>query len=156
MKTDATFSPCRLYRYELWRKWGEGDRYVMFIGLNPSTADEKTDDPTVRRCMNYAQAWGYGALCMTNLFAYRATKPRDMMSVADPVGPENNHFLLQAAAQAGIIVAAWGTDGAHLGRDTKVREMLPQLTCLRLTKKGHPAHPLYLPKTLKPALWLGT
>ena len=148
---NATFSECRKYRYSLWRQWADtGSGYVMFIGLNPSTADEINDDPTIRRCIAYAQAWGYDALCMTNLFAYRATDPSEMMTACEPIGIENNQRLLNLASNAGIVVAAWGTNGAHLNREDEVKALLPNLHYLRLTKYGHPAHPLYLPKTLTP------
>lgn len=151
--TLADFSPCRRYRYTLWRQWLGGTGYVMFIGLNPSTADEVQDDPTVRRCINYAKAWGYGSLCMTNIFAWRATDPRDMKAQDDPVGPENDMHLRECANHASIVIAAWGTHGAHMNRGAQVRAMLPELKCLRLTKHGYPAHPLYLPKTLTPQPW---
>ena len=122
--TDTIFSPCRTYRYALWREWIGGDGYVMFIGLNPSTADETQDDPTIRRCIAFAKAWGYGGLSMTNLFAFRATDPKKMKAVADPIGPENDAHLLRLARDAGVIVAAWGANGTHRGRDADVRELL--------------------------------
>lgn len=152
MKRDATFSPCHTYRYTLWRSWGDDTpkNFVMFIGLNPSTADAFQDDPTIRRCIGFAQSWGYGALCMANLFAFRATEPADMRAALDPIGPDNDKTLTDLAACASKIVAAWGTHGAHLGRDKQVLALLPDLYCLRQTKQGHPAHPLYLPKTLSP------
>ena len=146
----AVFSPCRTYRYLLWREWIGGVGYAMFVGLNPSTADETQDDPTIRRCIAFAKSWGYAGLCMTNLFAFRATDPKDMMAVADPVGPDNNANLLDVAKDAGVIVAAWGAKGTHKGRDAEVCKMLPPLHFLALTKDGHPGHPLYLPKTLTP------
>ncbi len=146
------FSPCRAYRYTLWREWIGGEGYAMFVGLNPSTADETQDDPTIRRCIGYAKSWGYAGLCMTNIFAYRATQPEDMKAVADPVGPENDQYLQRIAAGAGVIVAAWGVHGTHQGRDSAVRRLLPALHCLKLTKDGHPGHPLYLPKTLRPVM----
>lgn len=153
MNRSATFSPCRTYRYTLWHRWSEGN-YAVFIGLNPSTADETTDDPTIRRCVAFAQAWGYGALCMTNLFAYRATAPTTMMAARDPVGPSNNRALQDTASAASLVVAAWGAGGIFQGRDHVVRSSLPQaLHYLRLTKDGHPGHPLYLPKTLTPVHW---
>lgn len=154
MEHSAEFSPCRTYRYVLWRIWGGSTGYAMFIGLNPSTADETTNDPTVRRCIAYAKYWGYSGLCMTNLFAYRATDPAEMRRAVDPVGPDNNDWLRDAGSLASVIVAAWGCHGRHHGRDLVVRQMFPQLTYLRLTKDGHPAHPLYLPKTLMPRPWL--
>lgn len=148
---QTIFSPCRSYRYALWREWIGGEGYAMFVGLNPSTADETQDDPTIRRCIAFAKAWGYAGLCMTNLFAFRATDPKDMKAAADPVGPDNNKHLGMLAQRAGVVVAAWGANGTHRGRDAEVRAMLDQaLHCLALTKDGHPGHPLYLPKTLKP------
>lgn len=147
---QTIFSLCRTYRYSLWREWIGGEGYAMFVGLNPSTADEIQDDPTVRRCINYAKAWGYSALCMTNLFAFRATDPAVMKSAIDPVGPDNDAHLIALAAEAGVVVAAWGTHGAHQGREAHVLDILPHLHCLALTKDGHPNHPLYLRKTLVP------
>jgi hypothetical protein len=152
LERSATLSPCRRYRYALWRRWGPG-AYVMFIGLNPSTADETQDDPTLRRCMTFARDWGYDALCMTNLFAYRATVPADMKRVAEPVGAENDRTLATLARGAGLVVAAWGTHGTHLDRGQWVRQLVPGLHHLRLTQGGHPAHPLYLPAALKPQAW---
>jgi hypothetical protein len=149
---SAVFSPCRVYRYSLWRRWSAGD-YAMFIGLNPSTADETNDDPTVRRCINFARSWGYGALCMTNIFAFRATDPADMKMVGDPVGPGNDDALNRLASGAGVVVAAWGVHGTHHGRHSAVRAMLPTLHFLRLTKDGHPGHPLYLQASLRPTRW---
>lgn len=148
--SQTIFSPCRTYRYSLWREWIGGDGYAMFVGLNPSTADETQDDPTIRRCVAFAQAWGYAGLCMTNLFAFRATEPKDMRSAPSPIGPENDSVLLAAASNAGVIVAAWGVNGTHMGRDAEVRELLPDMHVLALTKDGHPGHPLYLRKTLTP------
>ena len=150
---SANFSPCRTYRYALWRRWGRGD-YAMFIGLNPSTADEKSDDPTIRRCVGFAKSWGYGALCMANLFAYRATDPTEMKRAIDPIGVENDFRLIELAKGAAVVVAAWGTHGEHKRRDQSVRLLVPNLQYLRLTKDGHPSHPLYLPADLQPQPWL--
>jgi hypothetical protein len=116
----------------------------MFVGLNPSTADATNDDPTVRRCINYAKDWGYAALCMTNIFAFRATDPRDMKAVSDPIGPENDAHLSRLASQAGIVVAAWGCHGIHRGRSSHVLKLMPLLHALHVTKDGDPGHPLYL------------
>lgn len=126
----------------------------MFIGLNPSTADETLDDPTIRRCIAFAKAWGYGGLCMANLFAFRATDPAVMKAHPAPIGPENDMKLTMLAVDAGIVIAAWGAHGTHLGRGERVKHALAaKLHYLRLTKDGHPGHPLYLPKTLTPQLW---
>ncbi len=150
----AIFSECRTYRYALWRRWDEESAdYAMFIGLNPSTADETNDDPTIRRCMKFARDWGYSGLCMANLFAYRATDPKVMKAAAEPVGADNDKTLAELAAHAGVVVAAWGAHGTHKDRDSSVRMMLPELHYLRLTKDGQPGHPLYLPASLTPQLW---
>lgn len=143
MKNTAKLSPCRQYRFALWRTWDESLPRVMFIGLNPSTADENTDDPTLVRCMNFAKAWGYGGVCTANLFAYRATEPADMKKAADPVGTRNDYWLRKLARDSALVVAAWGNDGAFLERSTQVRAMLPGLHCLKVNGSGEPAHPLY-------------
>lgn len=162
------FSEDRVYRYTLWRDWTDetleleeragnhSHEFVMFIGLNPSTADETKDDPTIRKCIGFAKRWGYGALCMTNLFAFRATDPKDMKRFLHPYGPDNNDHLGRVAAHAGMVVAAWGVNGIHNERDKEVTEMMRdlgvQLHCLRMTASGHPEHPLYVPYTVTPML----
>ena len=143
MKNTAKLSECRKYRYALWRTWDNSKPYVMFVGLNPSTADEVSDDPTLMRCINFAKLWGYGGVCMANLFAFRATEPSDMKSAQDPIGKENNQWLEKLAESAGLVVAAWGNDGSFLNRSTQVKELLPNLHCLKMNKSGEPAHPLY-------------
>lgn len=153
VESSAQFSECRRYRYQLWRKWSDGG-YAMFIGLNPSTADETINDRTICRCMTFAKDWGYGALLMTNLFAFRATDPKVMKREAEPVGPANDQWLMDSAASASVIVAAWGADGIYRNRAQAVRAIVKPLHYLRLTKDGHPGHPLYLPKTLTPLEWL--
>lgn len=147
---SATFSPCRRYRYTLWRRWGDGP-YAMFVGLNPSTADETTDDPTIRRCIRFARDWGYDALCMTNLFALRATDPKVMLADPEPVGPENDDKLLVFGVNAGIVIAAWGAHGGHLNRDMELLRFPFDMHHLGLTKAGKPRHPLYLPADSTPA-----
>ena len=160
MHRTATFSPCRRYRYSLWRNWGDlldADKgYAMFVGLNPSTANETEDDPTIRRVIGFSKAWGFSGLCMTNLFAFAATQPRVMLAEPDPVGPDNDAHLIELAKDAGVVVAAWGTHGRHRGRDAEVKFLLPNLNYLALTKDGHPGHPLYLPADLKPIAWSGS
>lgn len=150
----TVFSPCRRYRYTLWREFREQASlfdstpkvgYVQFIGLNPSTADETNNDPTVTRCINFTKAWGYPAYCMTNIFAWRDTDPSAMKLSPDPVGPENNHWLLKIASTASLIVAAWGNHGTHLNRNSDVMRLLSefQLKCFKITQSGQPEHPLY-------------
>lgn len=152
LRATASFSECRTYRYTLTRQWGEG-RPVVFIGLNPSTADESADDPTIRRCVGYATGWGYKGLVMVNLFAYRATDPKIMAQAHDPIGPANDTILEATCAEAALVVAAWGVGGSLQRRDARVKAMISDLHVLRLTKDGHPGHPLYLPKCLVPVPW---
>jgi hypothetical protein len=122
------------------------DPGVLFIGLNPSTADETVNDPTIRRCMTFAKKFGGGRLIMANLFALRATDPYQMLEHPEPIGPDNDHWLRRLAREAGITIAAWGVHGQFRGRAEAVRALLPsQLFALGLTKEGHPRHPLYLP-----------
>lgn len=150
--SGADFSTCKLYRYRLWRTWSGGAGVCNFLMLNPSTADESINDPTVERCERRARDWGYSELIVTNLFAFRATFPPQMMAAADPVGPENDAAILDAACGASLIVCAWGDDGAHQGRSAAVRHLLRghALSALRVNRSGEPAHPLYLPYSLKP------
>jgi hypothetical protein len=152
VQTAAALSACRKYRFALWRIWDESRPYGMIIGLNPSTADEKEDDPTIKRCVQFARSWGYGGLCMANLFAFRATKPADMFAARAPIGPGNDEWLMKLAASAGAVVAAWGNGGTHLGRANAVARLIPNLYCLQMNRSGQPAHPLYLPADLRPTL----
>lgn len=151
MKNTAKLSSCRQYRYALWRTWDDKKPYVLFIALNPSTADETTDDPTLNRCINYAKAWGYGGVCMANLFAFRATDPSDMKAAVSPVGTDNDKWLKKLAKKAGLVVAAWGNDGAFISRSKQVKALLPGLHCLKMNKTGEPAHPLYQRATVLPS-----
>ena len=157
MKTldrNCVFSPCRKYRYTLWREFpvmnwltGEAmnaDRYLMVIGLNPSTADETQDDPTIRRCVGFAERWGFGALCMTNLFAWRDTLPENMKKAERPVGDANDLWLKECASGAGMILAAWGKHGSHMRRASVVGAMIPDLHALKTNKDSSPMHPLYV------------
>jgi len=145
----AVFSPCGHYRYEWHYCWGEGP-VCMFIGLNPSKANGFQMDPTVRRCVDNAQRWGFGALCMTNLFAWIHPDPEAMKQQPQPIGPKNDATLKRLAAKAGLVVAAWGCHGNHLQRGNAVRQMLPNLHALKVNQDGSPAHPLYLSKKLQP------
>ena len=149
MKLVEWGGPNKEYRYTLWRVWDEDKGFVQFIGLNPSTADETQDDPTIRRCVGFAKDWGYGSICMTNLFAYRATLPKDMMAAAEPIGSKNDEWLSVTSIYASLIIAAWGTKGVHLGRDKHLLTLIPAMKCLRFTKGGFPEHPLYIPKKIR-------
>lgn len=146
----AIFSSCRQYRFSLWREWDKTKPYAMFIALNPSTADDYIDDPTVTRCVAFAKSWGYGGLCMTNLFAFRATDPQILKNCDDPVGEDNDHYLFEIAKNAAVVVAAWGNHGRHLDRAKQVRKLIADLYYLKINKTGEPAHPLYLNANLVP------
>jgi hypothetical protein len=151
---SAVVSDCERYRYRLDRRWGDRGDGVNFIMLNPSTADATHDDPTIRRCVSFAKEWGKGAIVVTNLFAFRATDPRGLASQDDPVGPENDTFIREAATSAGLVVCAWGAHGFARERAGSVLAALRRMgvtpTALRLTKDACPSHPLYLPAGLLP------
>ena len=158
MKNTASFSRCRQYRYALWRTWDNTKPHVLFVGLNPSTADEKKNDPTITRCIDFAKRWGYGGVCVANLFAYRSTKPSGLKSAAQPVGKQNNRWLKKLAKEAGLVVAAWGNDGSFMNRSKEVINILPRLNCLNINRSGEPAHPLYqkastLPKPMEEKIY---
>jgi len=156
VETHAELSSCRKYRYDLWRIWDKHKPYLMIIGLNPSTADETKDDATIKRCKRFAFDWGFGGLCMVNLFAFRATERKDMLKYSDPIGEDNDKYLLKHSKKAGMILAAWGTDGVHLARNHAVKILLEKerpMLCLIKTKHGHPGHPLYIKADTKPELF---
>jgi len=143
---NATISDCRKYRYALSRTWDDKMRTVLFIALNPSTADEINDDPTIRRCINYAKNWGFGSILVANLFAYRTTNPAILRYVNNPVGNDNDQHILDLSKKAHIIVAAWGNEGSLFNRDKEVARLIPNLMCLKVNKSGQPTHPLYQKK----------
>ncbi len=120
--------------------------------LNPSTADEVKLDPSCTRAREYAKAWGYGALVVTNIFGWRATDPADMKAAKDPVGRGNDKAILEAAKASDIVVCAWGNHGLHLERSSRITNLLRgvKLHFLRMNGNGEPAHPLYLPARLRP------
>jgi hypothetical protein len=156
----AAFSPDRRYRYMLSREWDKSAPRLMVVGLNPSTADEYALDPTLRRVREFAKRWGMGGFVMTNLFGFRATKPRDMIAADDPVGPMNDHWLEHLAKDAGLVLAAWGAHGGFLNRDKHVLELLTAVrgsppVCLGTTAKGFPRHPLYIKGDTQPIPYLG-
>ncbi|KKM80047.1 hypothetical protein LCGC14_1343720 [marine sediment metagenome] len=142
---SAVLSPCGRYRYSLTREFFMGAGRVLFVMLNPSTADAETDDPTIRRCIGFARRWGFRRLDVGNLFAWRATNPKEIRQVSDPVGPENDRRLMYLSECADAVIAAWGTHGAYRNRDSDVLALLAgKVEHLGLTKQGHPKHPLYL------------
>ena len=146
---SAVFSPCRKYRYSLSRTWDINQKIILFIGLNPSTANETHDDPTIRRCLLYSSIWGFGGLIIVNLFAFRATLPKDLINSKHPVGRDNNQFIIHAHKEASMTIAAWGNDGDLYNRDQEVLEIISNPMCLKVNKTGQPAHPLYQKKDIK-------
>jgi len=146
MKMGAIFDSTKNYRYALWREWESDAPRVGFIMLNPSRADDRVDDPTIRRCKRFAHFWGYGSLEVMNLFAYRTPDPRNLRSVSDPIGPENDFHLLSLKQQVQTIVLAWGNWGTLYDRNQTVLELLVDhpVYCLGTTKLGNVRHPLYI------------
>ncbi len=145
-RTSAVLSDDRTYRYRLRRTWDDEKPTVAFLMLNPSTADETEDDPTIRRCIGYAKRWGYGTLLVGNLFALRASNPAQLAEHPDPVGPENDEYLRSICSDDPLVVAAWGQNGTLDARGREVAALLDvELFALETTKDGHPVHPLYQP-----------
>lgn len=147
--SPSVWSPCRRFRYVLWRKWASGP-YLMVVGLNPSTADDEADDPTLRRCIGFAKREGMGALCMANVYAYRSTDPKGLRQLGLPLaaGQDNGRWLAACAKQAGAVICAWGKHAAR--NDVQavsaiLRANNTRVMCLGTNKDGSPKHPLYLP-----------
>lgn len=152
---DAALSECGRFRYRLGRRWGDGGE-LLFVMLNPSTADAELDDPTIRRCARFALAAGFGGMQVVNLFAYRATDPRDLARAGWPVGPDNDSHIAAAACAADAVCVAWGAIDPRSPCDARVQDVMPRLRraghepqCLHITRGGYPGHPLYLPSTCR-------
>ncbi len=128
------------YRYSLTRVWDASLPTITFVLLNPSTADAVDLDPTLRRCVGFSKRDGFGSMVILNLYAYRTPSPAVMLAAPDPVGPDNDRVLANAT---GTVVAGWGTN-ASPARVAHVRMLLPPLKALKITKDGHPQHPLYV------------
>ncbi|MDW4498380.1 DUF1643 domain-containing protein [Sulfitobacter sp. D35] len=155
--SSATYSDCGSYRYDLTRVWADGGTRVGFVMLNPSTATEAQNDPTIERCQRRAVRMGFGAFRACNLFAWRATDPADLRRAQAPVGPGNDAAILACADWADLLIVAWGVHGAHRARGAEVAARLGAagyaMHHLGLTRKGHPRHPLYLRYDLEPQSW---
>lgn len=155
----ATFDPTGHYRYRLGRCWQPTAPALALVMLNPSRADAHREDPTLRRCLQFARRWGFGRLVVVNLFAYCSPHPAVLGQVSDPIGPDNDRWLSQTAAEATTLMLAWGNQGSLLHRDRHVLALLaPHHTrcyCLGRNRTGQPRHPLYAPRTstLQPFLW---
>lgn len=158
---SAAFSGCGHYRYALWRDTGclGGEGIVLFVMLNPSTADAKLDDPTIRRCIRFARDWGYAKLAVGNLYALRATDPADLRDAAeagvDPVGPDNDEWLTKLAGNAWTTILAWGAHPMAERRARDVRQLVEGWSggtaqCLGQTKSLAPRHPLYVRASQRP------
>ena len=150
MNHTAILSDCQRFRYRLSRHWGGGP-YLLFVMLNPSTTDGEVDDATIRRCIGFAQRAGYGGFDVVNLYAYRATKPRELRLAGYPVGADNDKHILNAATACAAYCLAWGANAHELERPSQVLPLLRQtgkpIFCLRITSKGQPEHPLMLPSS---------
>lgn len=144
LDAPAILSTDEVYRYTLLRRWLFGKGRCLFIMLNPSTADAINDDPTIKRCISFAKQWEFREMMVTNIFALRATYPKDLKAHESPIGPENDRYLVEAVRKADRIVAAWGVHGSFMGRSVQVLEMLKgkDVRCLGTTKDGQPRHPL--------------
>lgn len=160
MQRGAIFSPCRTYRYRLWRTWDDALPMIAYVGLNPSTADENEDDNTIRRCIGFARAMGCGGMWMLNAFSFCATKPpvmwKRLKAGGDIVGPENDAHLLECTAYVPMTIVAWGANMRRRPqRAAEIQKLLSGrvLHCLRLLDDGTPEHPLMLPKTCTPQIW---
>jgi hypothetical protein len=161
-KSNAVFSPCERYRYELSRIWNDDvdkQRLVLWILMNPSTADVNFNDPTIAKCCRFSHKWGYDGLLIGNICAYRATNNKNLPD--DPleaVGPENGRYLLSMATRASLVVVAHGQLPKRLkiyaNAVVALFRPLVKLHHLRLAKDGSPWHPLYLPETVKPIHWV--
>lgn len=152
MRAGAEFSEDRKYRYVLWRIWDAKKPLVMFIGLNPSTANEVEADPTIRRVIRFATDWGYGGFYMMNLFAIVSSKPEILITDPNPVG-DNDRWLGEIAAKCDRIIFAWGVFKQASVRRLEVAAMFPGAYCLKKTKDGHPWHPLYVKADVEPILF---
>ncbi|WP_263353334.1 DUF1643 domain-containing protein [Acidicapsa acidisoli] len=161
VKSTAVFGgPKDCYRYRLKRTWDDSKPHVMFVMMNPSTADPLIDDPTVAKCGRFARAWGYGGIYVGNTFAYRATDQKRLLEISDPIGPDNDKHLIEMAQSAAVVVFAYGkpkhaplrTRGPALAKLLIERAGVTPHT-LRLSMEGTPWHPLYLKETLKPVVW---
>jgi hypothetical protein len=155
MQNECVFSDDRRFRYLLRHtcKPLSAPKLCTWIGLNPSVANETQLDPTLRRIRTFSNAWGYNGFIMTNLFALVSTDPDQLYSEADPVGPENDRYILDAIQETGVVIAAWGKVGGHQNRCAAVLKMISgvDLFCLKKTKEGYPIHPLYVAAGTEPA-----
>jgi hypothetical protein len=159
MIREALISDCGQYRYALLRSWDHALPALVYIMLNPSTADGKIDDATIRICVGRAIRMGCGSIKVVNLFAYRATRPADMVAASDPIGPSNDNYIASSIDpnNTKMVIAAWGSNGKFKMRDLQVVCQMSRLGvdlyCLGETKDGSPKHPLRIAYAVEPKLW---
>lgn len=164
--TSATLSLCGTFRYDLMRGWDHSLPEMVWVMLNPSTADHEVNDPTILACIDFAKRNGFGSIRVVNLFAFRSPHPKVLKQADDPVGPDNDRTLDELfesiSEYGGMVVAAWGANGDYLGRNEIVAEMIERtgldVMCFGVTKDGHPKHPLArglhrIPRDTKPFVW---
>jgi hypothetical protein len=151
--SGAEFSECKKYRYSLFRDWDNTKPVLGFCMLNPSTADEVANDPTIARCQRRAELCGYGGIVVVNIFAFRSTDPNKLYNVKDPIGPDNDLFISNAAARCRTMICGWGKHGSYNGRGEEVLSILKKYTrvcALKVNKDGSPSHPLYIGYDVEP------
>jgi hypothetical protein len=150
MNKTAVLSHDNIYRYQLSRIWDEEKPKILFIMLNPSTADEFVEDPTIRRVVNYAKDWGYGGVYVGNLYAFRSTDPKGLKCIADPIGPENINHIQTLISLVDKVIYAWGNEQKE---PDWLKKIVETPYCIEISKKGIPKHPLYLKKCLIPQIY---
>ena len=150
MNKTALLSADNIYRYQLSRIWDEEKPKILFIMLNPSTADEFVEDPTIRRVVNYAKDWGYGGVYVGNLYAFRSTDPKGLKCIADPIGPENINHIQTLISLVDKVIYAWGNEQKE---PNWLKKIVETPYCIEISKKGIPKHPLYLKKCLIPQIY---
>lgn len=143
VNSGAQFSPDRMHRLKLWRIWDESLPLVMFVGLNPSTANENEADPTIRRVIGFAKSWGFGGVYMMNLFTFVTPYPEDLVKDDNESG--NMARLVEVGDLCSRVILAWGNFPYAIQRGKKVSALFPEAHCLGLNKNGSPKHPLYQP-----------
>jgi hypothetical protein len=155
-RDGAVFSEDGAYRYALWRRLNENEKTLFIIGLNPSTADEKTNDATIRRCIGFAKSWDFGCLVVGNLFAYKTSKPASLKTTQFPVGTFNDMWLKRLHQESDMTLVAWGVHGAYLNRGNEVLSFIKDPYCLDVTKAQYPRHPLYVKADQLPQPYIST
>ena len=158
MRRTALIDPTGRYRYVLTRRWASGGGIACFVMLNPSTADAARDDPTIRRCIDFARRWGHASLHVVNLYAFRTEHPAALFRANEPVGPDNDRHLWRVTRRADTVICAWGVHGLREDRGAEVAEALQargiQAQVLGWTQGGAPRHPLFLRTTVRPKPWI--